>query len=277
MQLVSKFHAIKIDIGKVNFRICKIFQENIIDSYEDGKLKYEWDVVKESYILDRNMVIFEICKVCPVNVYHNIMGCEGIIPYLPAFLNLIKMSVKDSFIHKLNYNDLSLNELETRQFYDEINRIKPIIQDLMWPVAQVFVDNVAPTVPVDDTTHSYCFIPWDGEEDSSCLFGNDVYYIGRNFEGIMVATSLEDSSPYILTKLINDGTAIYGITTENETLEFEPIDGLYPAWDNFYDGNSELRATKLPALEVFADTIKTIALFCQVGQYNSTGIRISLM
>jgi len=48
---MQTYHRLKIDISRVSYRICRPYQEKIDDFYESGKIRFQWDMIRQAYLL----------------------------------------------------------------------------------------------------------------------------------------------------------------------------------------------------------------------------------
>lgn len=268
-------HEIKIDIFRVSHRSCRPYQERIVDFYEDGRPRFEWEKIRHKHILAGDPAIAEICTPCPLNIYQDVEGCTGRVDGLNIFIRVLSAFKPDSAFLGLSLAE-DLLDLDTiKKLLVEVEEICDLLQSLKWPVAQVLWEGQPVTYQHIDGTPRELFYEWEGVEEETFPYGNEGYYWGRSQEGIVVKEIFGERVPYIFLRLWKDGRGVYGETLDHQVLPFVPVSGALPAWGDIDPSrNSELVASELPASIVFRDVLDSFMTFGKVAVRNVTGIQL---
>ena len=98
---MQTWHDLKLDIFRVSYRACRPYQEKIDDFYDNGKIRFQWDMIRQAYIMAGDQTLPAICEQCPLNIKQTCEGCHTEIEGLPAFLNILVKYMPESVL--LNY------------------------------------------------------------------------------------------------------------------------------------------------------------------------------
>jgi hypothetical protein len=275
---MKSFHRIKLDIFKVGYRSCRPYQEKIDDFYEDGRIRFQWDMIKQAYMLGQEATLPAVCGECPINIFYQAEGCIGDIEGLNVFLRVFTRFKPDAEILKYTFIDDVLDVDATRHLMTDLADFEKFIEKLKWPVAQVFFKNIPVYYTHADGSLRTIFYEWEGEEDDNYSQGTEGYFWGRSQEGIVVKDSFGNRTPLIFKKLYKMGFGVYGESVEGKNHVFTPIMGQFPSWDDTEPRReSELVATEMPADVVFKDIMDMLTLFATEALKNNTGIQITSM
>lgn len=265
------WHLIKLDIFNAFQRACKESQEKAVDSFEDGRLKYEWDILKESYFLKKNQTVANICKACALNLTSDYEGCQNKIPNLAPFKILIKENDPESLLLKYEFTDDAFDYWQTRELLESAEKTKKILQKTTWPVAQIIYQDSA----LNQEKGSLIY-PWDGTSEEQLPYGNDGYRFGVSGTGIIVRRNYANILPQKFARLWWKDNQVFGTTQDDETIIFEPFGNLLPTWGlkDDYRG-SELIFNSISCEIFFKETIKLLIDYLSCAQKNGTGVNIS--
>ncbi|MBI2251749.1 MAG: hypothetical protein HYU63_03180 [Armatimonadetes bacterium] len=270
--VIVTLHKIALDIRLANNRNCRKFQEKIIDSYDDGRLKFEWDLIRENYYLNKDAILDVICKDCPLNINQTILGCEGEIYNLDLFLNFLKINKPESILLKYTLDNCNLTEWETLDFYKELSGLKEEIADITWPAASVYYKG-----ELVKTNDNDFYLTWDGSENRDFSLGNESYHLGIYKEGIVIKKKFLEPMPQIFKHLWKEGDRVFGETLEEEIIVFELFNGLLPVWDPIdQNRESELIFKPISAGMLFKNILDSLLIFTKTASLYNIGIKINL-
>ena len=47
---MQTWHKIRLDVYRVSYRACRPYQEKIDDFYDNGKIRFQWDMIRQAYL-----------------------------------------------------------------------------------------------------------------------------------------------------------------------------------------------------------------------------------
>lgn len=270
---MGTYHRLKLDISRVSYRICRPYQERIDDFYETGQIRFQWDMIRQAYLLSGEQTLPNVCYSCPLNIRLQPEGCQTELENMSIFLNMTAKYMPEAAI--LNY-DLEYDEFDiemTRQFYNDFLGLEKILEKVDWPTALVKADGEPVMIDDEDGEPTELFYPWEGYDEDTYPEGNVAYYWGRNNSGILVKDSFGNKAPYPFKRLMK---TTYGVSGESDTGQihsFVPVMGKFPAWNN-RDGvdGDELVISTEKATKVFRRHLNNLIVFSQEAMKNNTGI-----
>lgn len=270
---MQTWHKIKLDVYRVSYRACRPYQEKIDDFYDNGKIRFQWDMIRQAYLMAGEQTLPAICAQCPLNLRLDCEGCQIEIDGLSAFLNLTVKYMPESVLlnYRLQYDFLDIDIV--RQLYKEMLEFEKMLADIKWPVARVLNGDSPVMIPDGTGGGNPLYYPWEGEEEETFPFGSDSYYWGMNKDGIVVKDSFGNKAPYSFKKLYKQGFGVYGISDTGKMHTFVPVLGKFPSWsDPSGFTGSELVADEEKASLVFAKQLNTIIVFAEEAMKNNTGL-----
>lgn len=272
---METIHILTLDIYNANLRHCKEFQEKIVDSFDDGRLKVAWDVIKENYFLRGDPMLEEICFGCPLNIYMLQQGCEGEVYNLNLFLNFLKIHFPDSIILKHNFTNIKLSFDQAHEMRQELEEISRKVKKIKWPAAEVYFEGSAVMLPAKDEKEEVFFYPWLGAEEKYFLYGNEAYRFGITQNGIVIQRAFVEI-PNTFKHLWKKEGKTYGKTNKDEVIVFETEMGILPTWDPA----DESRDSDLVFKEIGGDAalryiIDTLKAFLDIAIKHYIGITVS--
>lgn len=269
-------HQLKIAIFNVPYRHCRKYQERIVDYYADGRPLFEWERLRQNFILRNDQAIASICHGCPLNIYHVVEGCQGDLYGLNSFIQAVGRILPESKFLKLPFDKVTMEAEETLAILKELEVLEKKLKDLRWPVAQLFYDGVPAMTNSHDGTARFVFFEWEGAEDINFKKGNESYFIGISQQGIVLKDIQGNSIPDEFRRLVKVGPSVHGETLEGNSINLPAINGLAPQWDELNPyADSELVHTYLMASIIFKDVIDALLIFCRTAVNNKTGIIIN--
>jgi hypothetical protein len=175
---------IEINISQVPNRLCRFYQERIYDYHADGKVQYEWDRIRQSWMLHHDPTIEQICGPCPLNILQEPEGCKCELNEFEVFLNALTMIKADSMLLQKNTLNCAFNDQETVALIEELENLYEHGKMINWPVAQVFYsDGTAAVSENSMKTEGLVYFEWTGEDEENFFTSNRGYHIGICKEG----------------------------------------------------------------------------------------------
>ncbi len=270
---MKSLHKIKLDIFKVSYRLCRPYQEKIDDFYDDGGIRFQWDMIKQAHMLRSDQTLPAICGDCPLNLYYTAEGCQGDLEGLAVFLKVLARFKPDAELLKYELFDDILDVDAVRRMLGEILDAENFLEKMKWPIAQVFYGGVPVSYQHSDGLTRYIFYEWEGEEEETFTQGSEGYFWGRSQDGIVVKDNFGNRITGVFKRLYREGFGVYGEYSDGKLHTFVPVMGHFPSWDDIEPGRkSELIATELAAPIVFYDVLQILKIFSQEALKNNTGI-----
>lgn len=272
---MQTWHKIKTDIYRVSYRTCRPYQEKIDDFYDNGKIRFQWDMIRQAYLLADDQTLPAICGQCPLNIRLVCEGCQIEIDGIPTFMNVVTKYMPESILLNYKLQDDILDMDVVRQLYNEMIEFEKLLDTIDWPVAKVLTNGSPVLYPDENGRESELFYPWEGEEDDTYPQGSEAYYWGRNKSGILVKDSFGNKAPYPFVRLYKEGFGVYGVSETGKLHTFVPVMGKFPSWNNADGyGGQELVAAEEKASVVFRRQLDTIIVFAEEAMKNNTGLVI---
>jgi len=266
---------VEINIFNIPTRNCRFFQEQIYEYFDDGRARYEWDRIKQEYMLGRDYSIEEICGPCALNLLLQVEGCKGELFDFETFIRMLPNVKPDSLLLQKNILNAKFNEEETKQLVEEMENLQEACQNISWPVAQVFVDGQPAVSEESNKFDNLVFYEWSGHENKIFFSTNPGYHVGLTNEGIVLKKNYGETIPHNFVSLSRKGMRVVGTTQEGKTVPIPMNRAVLPEWWASNPGsNSELRFTSLPISGVFQDIFDMIIVFGQTALQYYTGINI---
>ncbi|MCL5037526.1 MAG: hypothetical protein M1269_10510 [Chloroflexi bacterium] len=259
---------ISVDVFRIPHRRCRIFQEQISDFYQDGRPRFQWEVIRQNWMLSRNNTILEICGDCRLNLTETVEGCSTTIDYLDSYLAAVAVARPDSILLSLLQNNVyEYDALEV--FVKELKSVTDDLENITWYGAQLF----AFALPVPDENGKPLIYPWDGDPHGYYFFSNAAYSTGVSTEGILLR-ELRGGQPSVFTSLLRHGPQILGMDRQGSMHNLVPDGGIMPAWESPSHEISELRHVKMSALEIFRHIHETLILFAGTASKEQTAFMV---
>ncbi|MFH1452764.1 MAG: hypothetical protein ABIH00_02135 [Armatimonadota bacterium] len=272
---MEAIHILALDIYNAKIRNCKPYQEQIVDSFDDGKLKVAWDIIKENYFLRGDEVLEQICDGCPLNIYTLQQGCQGEIFNLNLLLNYLKINSPDSPLLEYNFTDAKLSFAEVQEIKQELEEISSNARKNKWPAACVYYEGNPVTLPARDEKEEPYFYPWAGEEEKLFAHGNEAYRFCVRKEGIVIQRSLVEI-PHTFIHLWKKEGKTFGKTTKDEVIVFEKELGIFPSWDTVdNERESELIFKEINSDIVLRYVMDTLKAFLDTAAIHHIGLNVS--
>ncbi len=270
---MQTYHRLKLDISRVSYRICRPYQEKIDDFYESGKIRFQWDMIRQAYLLKSDQTLPAVCYNCPLNIRLLPEGCQTELENMPIFMNVVAAYMPEAVI--LNYNlEYDVFDIDvTRQLYNDLLELEKILENVDWPTAQVMLSGEQILIEDEDGNLTELFYPWEGYEEDTYPEGNEAYYWGRSKNGIVVKDSFGNKAPFTFTKLYKEGFGVYGMADTGQLHTFIPVMSKFPEWTNRNGiGGNELVISHQKASKVFTRHLNNLIVFAEEAMKNNTGI-----
>jgi len=267
-------HLVEVDIFQLAYRSCRPHQERIADYYMSGRPRFEWEKLREKMLIDNDQTMINVCASCGLNILAEAEGCKIRIEGLTTFLGIIAGLDPQTRLSGFSFSDDILTKDDTRVLHEEVERLSETLNEVMWPVAQLFEDDEP--CPDPSSSRGALFYEFEGGNQMTIVYSNRGYTVGIGREGIMVSESLGTVLPERFVRLWKDGANVYGETIGERHMPFLPVENELPAWDDSpVFAASELRLIELPLLDIYADVVESLLVFSSVALANNTGLRIS--
>lgn len=268
-------HILTLDSYNASLRHCRPYQEKVVDSFDNGRLKLAWDVIKEKYFLQNNPLLEEICHACPLNIYQVQQGCQGEIYNLGIFLNFLKIHFPESPVLQYDFTNVKLSFQQVHEIHQDLENISSQIKKIKWPCAAVYYQANPINRPAKDGKEEIFSYPWYGTEEKYFIYGNDAYRFCITKEGIAVERSLVEI-PHIFKHLWKQEGKTFGKTLKDEVIVFEEEMGILPTWDPVDPKReSELIFQELSGHLVLRYFIDTLKAFFNIAITHYVGLTVS--
>ncbi len=272
---MSTYHRLKVDISRVSYRICRPYQEKIDDFYESGKIRFQWDMIRQAYLLSNEQTLPAVCSQCPLNIRLLPEGCQTDLEGMQIFLNVIAKYMPEAVLlnHDLAYDVFDIDI--TRQLYNDFLELEKILAEVDWPTALVCNEGEPVIIEDEDGMPTELFYPWEGYDEDTYPEGTEAYYWGRNKDGILVKDSFGNRAPFPFVKLYKEGFGVYGLSESGQMHTFVPVMGRFPSWNDRYgNGGQELIVSHEKASKVFRRHLNNLIVFAEEAMKNNTGLII---
>ncbi len=267
---------IEINISQVPNRFCRFYQEQIYEYTAEGKARFEWDRIKQEYIIYQNPTILDVCDPCPLNILLEAEGCKGELYEFDTFLKVLGIVKHDSIILQKNALNCEFTSEETEQLIREMEDLQDQGKMLTWPVAQVFFADGSPAVSEESfKSKNLVYYEWSGDDNDIYVTSNKGYHIGLTGEGIILKKNYGETIEETFNILSRKGMRVTGQTVAGKKVPIPMNRTQLPEW--FPDdpgGDSELRFTELPISDVFRDVFDMIIVFGKAAMEHFTGVNI---
>jgi len=269
-------YKVEINISQVPNRFCRYYQEQIYEYSANGRARFEWDRIRQEYILNNNPAILEICDPCPLNILLDVEGCKGELFEFGTFLRALSIIKSDSLLLQKSTLNCEFSNEETAELIQEMEFLQEHGQMAGWPVAQVFYSNGSPTVSENSIRfNNLVFYEWSGEEDDIFFISNKGYHIGMTGEGIILKKNYGETLPDPFLSLARKGFRVVGQTLSGKTIPIPRNRTKLPEWfPGDPEADTELRFTTLPISDVFRDVFNMLIVYGQMALQHYTGINV---
>jgi hypothetical protein len=265
-------YALILDIFGYPLRPCRIHQEKIADFYETGKPRFEWEKIRQSYILTKDPAILQICAPCPLNLMEQPEGCRGKLRDFAVLLNVFRRFKPDSLFFTYDYAQTVLDKNATIALADELKELKISLNEYPWSAAVVQERPISPLLHTLQE-QPLAIYPWDGSADENWFASRDYILLGIAEEGLLLKDSRDEAPALELNSLWRDGFDIYGETQKGQTLHLAPSPQGLPFFED-YPQEIEIKFVKLPAAQLFQDSLALWELFLETAVRHKIGIEI---
>lgn len=268
-------YEVEIDIFPVPVRHCRYFQEHIFDYKDDGTAFYEWENIRQNYLLEIDDKMLDICGACPLNLLVDVEGCKGELFDFEIFLKVLPNVKPDSILLSRDLLNGEFTLEETRLLVAEMEKLQEYSGNISWPVAQVF-DEGSPVKDENSVKHEgLVYFMWSGEEQQAFFSSNQGYHLGLTNQGIIIRKNGGEALEEPFASLNRKGMRVTGQTVSGKTVPIPINRASLPEWWPGREGeNSELRFTSLPVSHLFADIFNMLIVFGNTSIKFVTGMKI---
>ena len=274
---------LSLEIFGYTFRPCRGAQETIYEYHMDGRPRFEWEYLRQLWILERNPRIVDYCSDCPINIMGEVEGCKCQVDNLDIFFRALNELTPDSLWAKIPRDGTPVPSHQTAALLADLLGLKERLKELTWPVAIPRQDGSPYFEEVegfDDLGEPIAmqgrmnFYAWNGEGPPGLMFLNEGYTIYLSRHGLMVKPTGQDPIPYVFNRLWREDMGVFGEDTRGEQIGFDVLVGRYPTWGASNDSGTELCFESIPAADVFAEILDLFEVFCSIAEEFEVGVLI---
>jgi hypothetical protein len=276
MNVIKKIpYEIEINIANVPNRNCRYYQEQVYEYQDTGRARFEWDKLRQDYILGKDYMIEHICNPCALNILLDVEGCRGNLFEFDVFARMLPNIKPDSILLSKNILNSTFSIEETKRLVEEMEYLQDNSWKITWPVAQVFIDH-EPVVFEDSVKYNnYVYYEWAGDDEQSFFATNKGYHVGVARDGIILKKNYGETLPDVFISLVKKGMRTIGKNKKGALIPVAMHQANFPEWWSDNPGQeTELRFTSLPISGVFQDIFNMIIIFGKSALSESTGVSI---
>ena len=286
----TRTSEIAVDIFGVYTRPCRIGQETIYDYHMDGRPQFEWERWRQLLLFNGNTQILHYCEACPLNVFGGLEGCKGKVENLDIFFRAMQELLPDSPWCTVPRDGSPLHPHLAAQLSVDFGELRNKLSQQTWPVAiprqdgQPYFDEVdTPEYDEDDPEEEslahaqggiFQFYAWNGEGPPGLLNYNEGYSVYLSRHGLLVKPTGEDPIPHTFSRLWREGRGMFGLSSNGDTVGFQMSFARLPNWGYETGAGAELVVERLPADQVFRETLDILEVFCGLALDFETGFLI---
>jgi hypothetical protein len=263
-------YELSLDIFRYPLRNCRMHQEKIADFYETGKPRFEWEKIRQSYIIARDPTLIQVCSSCPLNVAGEPEGCHSRLFDFDTLLPILQQLKPESLILSYDYRKAVLDKNAAIAWADELKELTLILNEHHWSAAAVQERALEPIMDTDMADQYQAIYPWDGSSDESWFAERDYILLGIAQDSVRYKDSRDDAPAFRFTRLWNDNGDIYGETGDAQVLQLASSPEGQPVFEDYPDG-IEIKLVKLPVGKLFHDILTRLEAFletavkCRIG------------
>ncbi|MGE0493970.1 MAG: hypothetical protein AB7S38_32475 [Vulcanimicrobiota bacterium] len=270
----TKAHEIAVDIFGVGSRPCRVSQEKIVDYYTDGRPLFEWEEMRQRFILGSQTKILNYCEPCFLSVFGGLEGCKGEIDNLDILFRAMAEQAPHSPWNEVPQDGTPIFPDQLREMAVQLELLRVTLHQSEWPIAQPRYDGQSVREQLPDGPGRRQFYIWDGEGPPSIIAHNDGYQIYFSKHGLLVKPTYSDPIPHTFVKIWREHRGTFGLSSSGETIGFPISRGRYPMWGFENVPGAELVVEVIPSDEAFADVIDILDVFVSLANQFDTGITI---
>lgn len=271
---------LSLEIFSYSFRPCRQAQETIYEYMQDGRPQFEWEYLRQQWILQQDPQILDYCSECPINIMGEMEGCKCQVENLDIFFRALNELAPDSLWTRVPRNGVPTAIHEVAPLLADLLGMRDRFATLTWPSAVPKFEGTPYRDEVEDEdgyfqpTGPPQFYAWNGEGPPGLLYLNEGYTVYLSRHGLMVKPTGQEPVPYVFRRLWREDLGVFGEDGQGEQIGFDVLMGRYPTWGFSSDSGTELVFEPLPASEVFAEIFDLLEVFCSVALECETGILI---
>lgn len=275
-----------LEIFNYTFRPCRYAQETIYDYHMDGRPQFEWEFLRQLWILEGDPRIIDFCADCPVNIMGEVEGCKCQVDNLDIFFRALNELVPDSLWARFPRDGTPAPSHQIAALLADLFGLKAKLAELTWPVAlpkengrpyfEPRDESEAEPDPANPTVAEGAlqFYAWNGEGPPGLIFLNEGYSLYLSRHGIMVKPAGQDPIPYVFRRLWREDMGVFGEDSRGEQIGFDVLSGRYPNWGASNESGTELHFESMPANQVFAELLDLLEVYCSIAEEFELGLLI---
>jgi hypothetical protein len=271
--MLKSLHQMEIDIFKVQWRPCRVFQETISDYYLSGKPRFEWESMRQLWLVRGAGRFAQVCGPCPLCITPVPEGCKAKMEGLSTFLKVVESIAPGALFLRYGYDSIVFDFEATQDLWDDLLDIRHVMESTRWPIAHAFNDGEPSYIVRADGRISYVCYEWEGLEEDTYIYGNEGYVLSLTKSGINVKENFGNVFPDSYRRLYREGYSVYGENEEGKLTSFPPVKGKIPEWDaEASRRGGELVFLEPPLRDVYKDILGTLADYMKAALAAETGI-----
>ena len=145
---------LSLEIFNYTFRPCRYAQETIYEYHMDGRPQFEWEHLRQLWILEGNPKIIDYCADCPVNIMGEVEGCKCQVDNLDIFFRALNELVPDSLWTRFPRDGTPVASHQTAALLADLLGLRQKLNELTWPVAIPTHSSLTARSVLRPSTHS---------------------------------------------------------------------------------------------------------------------------
>jgi hypothetical protein len=268
-------YFVELNVASIPTRSCRYYQEQVYEYLDDGRARFQWDRLRQDYLMNISDIALDICDNCSSNILLDFEGCKGQLYEFETFMKMLPEVKPDSILLQKRVLNALFDMDQTQTIIDEMEYLQEAGWNLFWPVAQVFVDD-RPAIFEDSLKcNNLVYQEWSGDDEQIYYTSNDGYHIGLTRDGIVLKKNFGENIPQTFVSLTRKGLRVVGKTETGQMVPISVHRAQFPEWWSENPGvDSELRFTSLPISGIFQDIFNMLIIFSKTALKNLTGVSI---
>ncbi len=271
----TKSWELAVDIFAVNARPCRLAQEKIVDYYSDGRPLFQWEEMRQLFVLKGNNDILRYCDPCFLSVFGGLEGCKGAVEHLDVLFRCLAEQAPESPWNEVPQDGTPIFPDKLRELAMQLELLREALHQHEWPIAQPrYHGDPVREVMADGHLGRRQFFIWDGQGPPSILAHNDGYQVYFSKHGLLVKPTYSDPIPHTFVKVWREERGSFGLSSSGETIGFPISRGRFPVWGFENVPGAELVVEVIPTDEAFADTLDILEVFVGMANQFDTGLTL---
>lgn len=269
---------LSLEIFNFSFRPCRQPQETIYDYMLDGRPQFEWEYLRQRWILQQDPEVLDYCAECPINIMDEMEGCKCQVENMDIFFRALNELAPESYWTRVPRNGVPTAIHEVATLLADLQEVRKGYADLTWPCAVPKFQGEPYRLEEEDEEGNlvpvgpFQFYAWNGEGPPGLLYLNEGYTVYLSRHGLMVKPTGQEPVPYLFQRIWREDLGVFGEDGNGEQIGFDVLMGRYPTWGFGQESGTELVFETRPADQVFAEIFDLLEVFCSVAHESETGI-----